>query len=670
MAIAYSGASGYQLFSDVHSSEIFMQEDGISRMFVSAGMILLFCGIVLIITVLISYLGKRIPEYTLLKRMGISNADFRKMIILEAGIAYLIAIIFGFIVGSGLLYGFKTVIVRMMDVDISLGKISGFTYPLICVFALFIYIMGFLLVKELDSDFRVITNTQETARREKLVSKISVLKMCVGIALCVYAALSYTKLYKAESALLIVCFFAGAYLIYRHFAAIIFAYIKTFKNERYYKYLLKNNRFYYRPNTIARYILFFSLISFLGCFYFGFQIISVTQAEKESSLYPYEFMCIANVEDNTLFEQLKEKYNIELTEYPMVRVSNLDKTERIESGSATPIQGQQIGISEETYHTLKRKLDANYQVKDLKLDEEGKNVYIVHQQDKSKKAQPVDWYYGKANPNLHVGIPSLYCDPRNQNTTYYEKNVVGEEISSLTGCFSTEKCENIIVFSDEYFMKAKEEWKEIDAVLGYPIEIAEAYYGDREAICQIQGPTKLVLINADDDSMDEIDDRLERVESEHQYIGNYDPSVRFHYSSKTAIQDMKSERAIRIMISFYIMILLLTMDMIMVFSMCQMEKREKNMRDQFLNNMGMPKKERKKLVRRELYVFYVVPVIAMIISTGVFFRVTCTVRQYQDDMMVGCAKLQGILLLAVIIIKGIYFFILCKWLERKGLYDE
>ena len=36
-----------------------MQEDGISKSFLSAGTILLFCGIILIITVLISYLGKR-----------------------------------------------------------------------------------------------------------------------------------------------------------------------------------------------------------------------------------------------------------------------------------------------------------------------------------------------------------------------------------------------------------------------------------------------------------------------------------------------------------------------------------------------------------------------------------------------------------------------------------
>ncbi len=70
-----------QRISDVfngHSSEYFMQEDGISKSFLSAGTILLFCGIILIITVLISYLGKRIPEYVFLQRMGISKKDLKR----------------------------------------------------------------------------------------------------------------------------------------------------------------------------------------------------------------------------------------------------------------------------------------------------------------------------------------------------------------------------------------------------------------------------------------------------------------------------------------------------------------------------------------------------------------------------------------------------------------
>lgn len=56
VAIAYSGSMCYQILSAKHSSEVLLlQEDGISRQFVYAGMLLLFCAIVLIITVMVSY---------------------------------------------------------------------------------------------------------------------------------------------------------------------------------------------------------------------------------------------------------------------------------------------------------------------------------------------------------------------------------------------------------------------------------------------------------------------------------------------------------------------------------------------------------------------------------------------------------------------------------------
>ena len=98
VAIAYSGSMCYQILSAKHSSEVlFLQEDGISRQFVYAGMLLLFCAIVLIITVMVSYLGKRIPQYMLLKRMGISMSDTRKMIWTEAGICYVAATFIGFL---------------------------------------------------------------------------------------------------------------------------------------------------------------------------------------------------------------------------------------------------------------------------------------------------------------------------------------------------------------------------------------------------------------------------------------------------------------------------------------------------------------------------------------------------------------------------------------------
>ena len=72
-------------------------------------------------------------------------------------------------------------------------------------------------------------------------------------------------------------------------------------------------------------------MSFLSCFYFGIQFISTINAEKAESLYPYDFMCVADKSDDKLFEKNKKKsIMLTLTEYPMVRVANADKTEHLE----------------------------------------------------------------------------------------------------------------------------------------------------------------------------------------------------------------------------------------------------------------------------------------------------------------------------------------------------
>lgn len=55
-------------------------------------------------------------------------------------------------------------------------------------------------------------------------------------------------------------------------------------------------------------------------------------------------MCVADKSDDKLLEKIKAKYHVTLTEYPMVRVANADKTEHLEGRGETVIQGQQIGI--------------------------------------------------------------------------------------------------------------------------------------------------------------------------------------------------------------------------------------------------------------------------------------------------------------------------------------
>ena len=677
VAIAYSGSMCYQILSAKHSSEVlFLQEDGISRQFVYAGMLLLFCAIVLIITVMVSYLGKRIPQYMLLKRMGISMSDTRKMIWTEAGICYVAATFIGFFVGKGLFLIFRKFITDTVGIEGKTGSYSKLTFPVICLFALGISGLSFLLIKELEADFRIITSTQESVRKEKLTGRFTGGKLVIGICCCSYAIVQYGKIYNHESVYLLGLFFAGTYLILRSGMALILSYIRNKQERNYYRHLLQRNKLYYRSKTVVRYGVLFFILNFLVCFYFGFQVISTATAEPVSSLYPYDFMCIADDKDEKLLKNLKETYksDIHIEEYPMVRVATADKTERDERGAEQRIQGQEIGISETTYHRLKKAIYKEDKAKKMDLDAEGKKVYLVHQQDRSVKAQPMDWFYGKSRPNIHIGVPAAEYDWRDKKNTYIERVVTGEEIGSLTGCYSTEKSENIVVFSDKYFEKAEKEWKKTDAIWGIPVEDAKSYYGEATII---QGPIKLVLIsvksgiNNRNKMLERIDQLLEKKEEAHQYIGNYDSTVRFHYDSESAKADIISERAVKILINSYLMIMVIIVDMIIFYTMCQMELKEIILRERFLKNLGMSGKERRKVYRKEICFYYVFPTCILLAAMGLFLRAVLSARMFPEAIAEMCIRMEMLLIAGVLLLRMLYVVAVYQVFSRKaGMRDE
>ncbi len=663
------GSLGFQLFSSKDADEYFMREDGISRLFVSACSLILLCGIVLLIATLIPYLGKRVPKYILLQRMGISLKDNRLVIIIEAGVTYLLSILPGLLLGILFTSLLKHIILSHLGINFELGTVSVFTYPIICVVTLGTYALSFLLTGELESDFRVITSTQESARTERLKNSMPAIWTSVGCILCVLSCFSFCRIEYHEALYLTAVFYFGMYLVVKNLASVHMMNIHKNKPDKYYRNLLFNNQFYNRFQTTSRYILALSLISFLGCFYSGFQIIGIINAQQPEDLFPYDIMCLADENDVAYFENLKKNSDIELYEYPMIRIANLDKTERFERISDITIQGQQIGISESTYHKLKKKIDPSYIPKDLGLDDDGNNVYIIHQQDSSVKAQPVDWRYNKSKPDLHVGVPCIRVLDE-YHGTYYEKEVAGEEITSITGCYSTPKCENIIVFSDSYFHKAQDEWMNVDVATGYSVEAFKAFLGDDAEPLLIQGPTRLILINANTSHIKKIDKELNAMEEDHKYIGNIDPSVHFHYSTLDEIEQIKVERAARIAVSICMMIILLIMEALLLYSKCQMELKEKKDRDRILCGLGMLQRARMKIISREINALFLFPNIFLVISSILFLGGTYSVRMYNSKLVFECTRMYVTLIAVWIVINYIFTWVIKVLIGKEVLSDE
>ena len=665
----YAMLNGFVLFSKEHSyEEVLFAEDGISRTFVSAGFMLLLCGIVLIITVLISYLGKRIPDYIFFQRMGISKVDRKKMIRTEGGIIYMISVVLGFILGTALSTLLKVLLHKTGMISALPDSTSPLLYLPVCAAALFICFISFLLMREIENDFQIINNPQETMRTAKLTGILTIPKIIIGLACCTVSAVLYATVRLHESAALLVIFVLGLYLVIKNAAALRLHAQRKKRSENYYRNIMKNNCFYQRLNSIARYNLFFTMISVLACFYFGFQTISILNAQDPESLFPYDFMCIAGTQDRAFFSALEEQYSINVKQYPMIRVSNIDKTEHVEHRGEIAIQGQQIGISETTYHTLKKAADPSYKKQDLHLDKDGKTVYIVHQQDTSVKAQPINWSMLMVNPVLHVGLPALSADTSKDACTYAGRKIAGQEFSSITGCFSTPKCENLVVFSDAYFKKAQSAWKKEDFGTALINRYYKEYYGENPV--HVQGPDRLVLINARTKDLRSIDVKLQKREKQHWYIGNYDPTVRFHYSAKTAVQDMKTERAVRVTIGIYFVAILFIIDILMLYAMLQLQRKEKKIRERFLSQMGMPVHERRRILRRELNLFYLLPSAGLILTTAVFFRDACTARMYPEALTAECGKMLLMLTLAWVVLRGVLFMMMTGLFRKEIRTDE
>ena len=159
--------------------------------------------------------------------------------------------------------------------------------------------------------------------------------------------------------------------------------------------------------------------------------------------------------------------------------------------------------------------------------------------------------------------------------------------------------------------------------------------------------------------------------SAHQYIGNYDSTVRFHYDSESAKADIISERAVKILINSYLMIMVIIVDMIIFYTMCQMELKEIILRERFLKNLGMSGKERRKVYRKEICFYYVSPTCIMLAAMVLFLRAVLRARMFPETIAETCIRMEGVLTAGVLLLRLLYIVAVYQVFSRKaGMRDE
>ena len=194
-------------------------EDGISTIFMSAAVPFVICGIVLIIAVMVTYLGKRAPDYVMFQRMGISKKDMNRMFIQEIIISYGISLVFGLLLGNMFFYLVKNILFRKSEGSIVFGKVSAGLYPMVCAVTLGVYVLGILLMWELEKDFRLAVATKESARKEKRKVSVPLVWIIFGCAVSAVSARMYSRPYHHESIWLLIGFLLGVHLAVKYAGA-------------------------------------------------------------------------------------------------------------------------------------------------------------------------------------------------------------------------------------------------------------------------------------------------------------------------------------------------------------------------------------------------------------------------------------------------------------------
>ena len=180
-----------------------------------------------------------------------------------------------------------------------------------------------------------------------------------------------------------------------------------------------------------------------------------------------------------------------------------------------------------------------------------------------------------------------------------------------------------------------------------------------------QGPTKLVLIQADPKYQKAIEKKMKKLEKNHTYEAQYDFEVHCWYSKKTAVNDLKTEYTMKLIINTFVLLTMTISGLFLMYIKSLSEMRDKKARADFLKCMGMRKKERVSLLKRELYYFYWLPELITIVVTSIFTAATFHARMYTHAVRIAWLKHAVWIWLMYLAVQWGFAWILGRFIIRK-----
>ncbi|MCF2682885.1 ABC transporter permease [Faecalicatena contorta] len=636
ISVVFAGVGIREMLSGMRSVENLAMGQGLGTVLMNFLIVAIVIAVFLVVSVLIFYLRHHVSSYALFQNLGIRSRTLYLFIGAELLTCIVFSLLGGYLFGNIVLFLCRSLITGGLEGKVVLEHVTVKSYLLTFLISFLLFLISAMATHDIYIEMGGSSSRYKAVQKEKMSGKWSPCFLIAGVGLLFYSIYGFSQREHAEKIGDIVLFLFGLYLSLRH-GGNLYLCMQKKKIPVYYRNLLKNNYFYHYFKTAYRYLYLITLLHICVLFIFSREAASSLIAEKPETMFPYDYVCMATDDDRELFKELENNNLADVMTYPMVRVTNADNSTDI-NGTMESImpQGQHIGISESTYQELCAQIGRK--AKDLNLAEDGSEIYIIFQEDKSVKAHPIDYFSGKKTPYLHIGQPVVSYDYLHRADIFPPRTIVGMERRILIGNLRQGEYEDIVVFSDAYFEQIQELWKTTNYRNGEKIAQEEGVEGDNIH----HWPDRLVLIHASDGRKSEIEEKLRVFEANHQFDLEFDSVVQAWYSKDQLADQLKAERFMNIAVSFFIMTLMAVVTLVLLYMKAESEMREKIRQQEFLQNMGMREKERLHMIRREVYVYFWIPMAVAAVSVMVFTGIMWRNRGYTPEDIMAYLKVLAV----------------------------
>ena len=615
-----------------------LREQEIGTLLMNFLVISLVVSIFILVNILLFYLNNRMKGYGILLNLGMRRMTLRLYMTVELLTCILLSLGIGFLFGNGLVFVLNKILTARLGGDIITGGMDRSAWMLAGGSTFLMFLVSLMLTRDCYYGPEKSGTADKAVMAEPVGVKHKILSLLAGLAFLEVSRQFWQFRSLAESLWLLGVLFIGLYVTVKLVWGIWLGKREKF-TSLFYRRLLKDNYKYYRFKTTYRYLFFLTLLHTIVLLVLLKDVSAVSIAEEADSLFPYDYVCMADKADIKQFKNLEKKGLVESDAYPMVRVSTLDSTPGIEGLNDEFVNGQHIGISVNTYEKLCER--TGKEPKDLNLSEEGKDIYIIYQQDLAQGIHQIDYYMPWMLPQLRFGSPEVVSfNPRNQDFREIDKNysqceIAGEERCVYIGELLNGEQENIVVFSDEY----------LDSV-------------------DYEGTNRLVLLNlTGEEARGEVEETLQEFREKHAEDEMFSAEIRSCYDKRDMVSRVKGERMMKMTVNLFLMGILTVAGFLMFYMKVEAEMDTRKKQHTFLALTGMGPKAAKKVIRSEFLTYFLFPLASAAAVTAGFTWHILKLRMYTETEMLLYAKTWGkcFLIYALLWAAGILFL---------GLYTE